>query len=467
MLNTERTTLNLPEMEVNIKKVIFISAVGTLIEWYDFFVFGTLGTVVAPQFYDKSTGFGAIIYWLATFAVGFVVRPIGAIVFGIIGDRFGRKITFLTTLIIMGTCTFLVGCLPTYNQVGDAAGALLIVLRILQGLAIGGEYGGATTYIAEHAPPHRRGFYTSFIQVTATLGLLLALIIVLIVSTITGTVKFSEYGWRIPFLFSILLLGISLYIRLSLKETPMFKNLKNNGNISKNPFMESFGKWQNAKIVLLSFFGATMGQGAVWYTAQFYSLYYLQTIFHTPDTSSFIIMGVALLLAAPFYVLFGYLSDKYGRKLFMLLGLAFSCILWYPIYMGMHHFRYNETATWEKIESTSIVMFVTLVYGPIAAYLVELFPTSIRYTSLSLPYHVGNGIIGGFVPVVGLWAIQLTGNNFAGLWYPLVCAGTTFLVMLFVSPETYKYDLYETPEDQRDQNLKDEGLVRYDTQDLN
>jgi len=431
--------------------VILASAVGTLIEWYDFFVYGSLATTLASQFYRTGTPAGDLIVWLGTYAVGFIVRPFGALVFGYFGDVIGRKYTFMLTLIIMGACTFLVGCLPTYDNIGVTAGIILIFLRIAQGLAIGGEYGGAATYIAEHAPQGKRGFYTSFIQVTATLGMFASLAVILIFSVAMGADNFKSYGWRFPFLFSIFLIAGSIYIRLKLKESPMFQDKKNAGTLAKNPLKESFGNMYNLKYVALSLFGATMGQGVVWYTGQFYALYFIQTVLKTPLNASYLIVGAALLLASPLFILVGWLSDKYGRKPFMMAGIFLAIATWYPIFVAMHHFRpFVDNKSIPNVNYSPVMLsflvfimvgYVALAYGPIAAFLVELFPTRIRYTSMSLPYHIGNGVFGGLVPLIGVSVQTASGNLYGGIWYPLGIAAICLVVMIFFIPETYQVDI--------------------------
>src|SRR5512146_3306724 len=316
----------------SLRRVIFSSSAGTMIEWYDFYIFGSLSTTIASTFYQTGTPLGALIAWLATFAIGFLVRPFGAIVFGRVGDLIGRKYTFLITMTLMGLCTFAVGLLPTIEVLGAWAGIILISLRILQGLALGGEYGGAATYIAEHSPQGKRGLYTSWIQTTATLGLFISLGVILITRQYLGTQAFSDYGWRIPFLVSIFLVAISLYIRISLRESPLFQRLKDTKTVSKNPIKESFGNPYNLRWVLLALFGATMGQGVVWYTGQFYALFYLQTVFKVPLIDSNLIVGSALLIGTPLFVFFGWLSDRIGRKPIMLLGMLLAVLTYYPIY---------------------------------------------------------------------------------------------------------------------------------------
>lgn len=444
------------EDTANIGKIIFSAAAGTMIEWYDFYIYGSLGSIIAPLFYRADTPLGAVIVFLATFAVGFIVRPFGALVFGRVGDLIGRKYTFLVTMTLMGICTFIVGILPTYETIGALAGIILIVLRILQGLALGGEYGGAATYIAEHAPHGKRGYYTSFIQITATAGLFMSLGVILITRQIVGEDAFKEWGWRIPFLVSILLVGVSLYIRSSLAESPLFNRLKSKGAVSKNPIVESFGNPYNRRWVILALFGATMGQGVVWYTGQFFALYYLQTIFKVPLVDSNLIVGVAILLATPLFIVTGSLSDRIGRKPIMLAGMLLGVLTYLPIYTAMDKFSYfvrdaagvlTETANpnYSPVMLGLLIfiqmIYVTMVYGPIAAFLVELFPTKIRYTSMSLPYHIGNGVFGGLVPLIGLKMIQSTGNHLSGLYYPIAVAAVCFIVGLLFVKETNQVDI--------------------------
>jgi MFS family permease len=463
-------------------KVIAASAVGTMIEWYDFYIFGSLATVISPLFYPQGNNTLALIAYLSTFAVGFVVRPFGALFFGRIGDLVGRKYAFLVTLLIMGGATALIGFLPTYATIGIAAPIILLAIRILQGLALGGEYGGAAVYVAEHVPDEKRGFYTSFIQITATLGFFVSLAVVLIVQNLMSKDDFSAWGWRVPFLISIFLVGISLYIRLRMKESPIFQHIKSAGMTSAKPLKEAFTKWPNLKRVLISLFGATAGQGVVWYTGQFYALFYLQTVLNVNGTSSNYIIAIALLLGMPFFVFFGALSDRIGRKWIIMVGCLLAAISYIPIYMAMQaaagsnvvtatSVRNPTTGAISLIPQTSIngalqpagqvlpytdlaslvsnpitlklillvfvqVIFVTMVYGPIAAYLVEIFPAKIRYTSLSLPYHIGNGVFGGLLPLIGLYVVARTGNIYAGLYYPIIVAGLTFIVGSLLLKET-------------------------------
>jgi len=466
----------------SIWQVIAASAVGTMIEWYDFYIFGSLATVISPLFYPKGNDTLALIFYLSTFAVGFVVRPFGALFFGRIGDLVGRKYTFLVTLMIMGGATALIGFLPTYATIGLAAPIVLLAIRVLQGLALGGEYGGAAVYVAEHVPDRRRGFYTSFIQITATLGLFVSLVVILAVQNAMSKDAFSAWGWRIPFIISIFLVGISIYIRLRMEESPIFRHIKSAGMTSAAPLKEAFAKWQNLKRVLISLFGATAGQGVVWYTGQFYALFYLQTILKVNVTSANYIVAIALLIGMPFFVFFGALSDRIGRKRIMMLGCLLAAVSYIPIYKAMQAaagsgivtvlsqrnpvtgaisltpltrtngglqpaaevLRYTDLAgfisnptAWALIGLVFVqVIFVTMVYGPIAAYLVEAFPARIRYTSLSLPYHIGNGVFGGLLPLIGLIVVAQTGNIYAGLYYPIAVAAATFVVGSLLLKET-------------------------------
>ena len=469
-------------------QVIAASAVGTMIEWYDFYIFGSLASVIAPLFYPRGNDTLALIAYLSTFAVGFVVRPFGALFFGRIGDLVGRKYAFLVTLLIMGGATALIGALPGYATIGLAAPIALLVIRILQGLALGGEYGGAAVYVAEHVPDGRRGFYTSFIQITATLGLFLSLAVILIVQNTMSDSAFRTWGWRVPFLISILLVAISLYIRLRMRESPIFEHIKLTGATSTRPLREAFTQPQNLKRVLVSLFGATAGQGVVWYTGQFYALFYLQTILNVHDTSANYIVATALLLGMPLFVFFGHLSDRIGRKRIMMAGCLLAALSYIPLYKAMQATagsgvvtaisqRNPTTGAISLIPQTSRngvlepapevlpftspaalarspvawglvllvfvqVVFVTMVYGPIAAYLVEAFPAKIRYTALSLPYHIGNGVFGGLLPVIGLTIVARTGNIYAGLYYPIVVAGVTFVVGSLLLRETHSVRIW-------------------------
>ncbi len=412
-------------------KVIAASSAGTLIEWYDFFVYGALATLIAGHFFPKDNPTAAFLLTLATFATGFVVRPFGAIVFGHVGDLVGRKYTFLLTLLLMGGATFAIGLLPGYDSIGIAAPIALVLLRLVQGLALGGEYGGAATYVAEHTPRAHRGFYTSFIQITATGGLLLALVVILIVRQTIGVEKFNDWGWRLPFLLSIILVGLSYYIRIKMEESPLFAKAKAAGKLAVNPIKESFMNPENRRLVLIALFGATAGQGVVWYTGQFYAMFFLQKVLNIGYETSLVLIATALVLGTPFFVLFGSLSDKIGRKPVILGGMALAAILYIPLFMGLSHFAppgqpINHAAIVALL--FVMVLLVAMTYGPIAAYLVEIFPTRIRYTSMSLPYHVGNGIFGGLTPLIATSMVAQFGNPYAGLAYPIGIAVITTIV---------------------------------------
>ncbi len=491
-----------PADRKNLWFVIAASSVGTLIEWYDFYIFGSLATILSEQFFPKSSPTIAFLSTLATFAVGFVVRPFGAIVFGRLGDKVGRKYTFLVTLVLMGGSTFMIGLVPNYETIGVAAPLLVLFLRTVQGLALGGEYGGAATYVAEHAPAGNRGYFTSYIQTTATLGLFVSLGVILAVRQSIGVEAFADWGWRIPFLLSAILVGVSVYVRLKMQESPLFAKIKAEGKISANPIKESFGKKENLKLVLLALFGATAGQGVVWYTGQFYALTFIQRTCQIEFVQSYTIIAVALVLGTPMFIFFGRLSDTLGRKYIMMSGLLLAVLFYRPIYQQMFNLSdlttkveipeaknisrssdpdKNETVTtvmtlhgytdgtqlietakedsqgvagvakrevklsqrdlWIMIMLVLLqVFFVSMSYGPIAAFLVELFPTRIRYTSMSLPYHIGNGIFGGLTPLVAVSLFELSkttshpaGDPLAGLWYPIVVAAICFVVgMIFL-----------------------------------
>ena len=478
----------------DIWNVILASSAGTLIEWYDFYIFGSLATILAGQFFPKGNPTAALLSTLATFATGFVVRPFGALFFGRLGDLAGRKFTFLLTLMMMGLSTVLIGVIPTYEMIGVAAPLLVLLLRLIQGLALGGEYGGAATYVAENAPAGQRGYYTSFIQTTATLGLFVSLIVILVTRNYLGEAAFGVWGWRIPFLLSSVLVIFSYVIRRKMEESPLFTKLKSEGKTSTNPIKESFGNRANRRLVLIALFGATAGQGVVWYTGQFYALYFLQTVMTIQGASANKIIAVALVCATPFFIVFGKLSDRIGRKNLMMGACLAAVILYIPIFTAMMNTvpavstlgtpavtiesttdpvakkttttlletwtqgelkvvkkgpaditaspiarKAGEKVTTEVTPTSQmffqlsalvflLVLLVTMVYGPIAAFLVELFPTRIRYTSMSLPYHIGNGIFGGLVPIIGTALVAATGNNLSGLWYPIAIAAITFVV---------------------------------------
>ena len=533
------------------KKVIFASSLGTVFEWYDFYLYGSLAAIIAKQFFSGLNETSAFIFALLAFAAGFAVRPFGAIVFGRLGDIVGRKYTFLVTIVIMGLSTFLVGVLPSYASIGFAAPAILIALRLLQGLALGGEYGGAATYVAEHAPNGKRGLYTSFIQTTATIGLFLSLLVILGVRTYLGTEAFEAWGWRIPFLLSIVLLGVSVWIRMQLHESPLFQQMKAEGKTSKAPITESFFS-KNGKIVLLALLGATAGQAVVWYTGQFYAMFFLSQSLKVDATTTWLMIATALALGTPFFIFFGWLSDRIGRKWIIMVGCLVAALTYMPLFKALTHYAnpaveearssapavvhadpatcsfqfdpvgkkkftnscdiataalakagipytiepvaagtvakvsvggtevasyegagladddakakgeafgkelkaaltsagYPEKADPARINKpmvvailTLLVIYVTMVYGPIAAWLVELFPTRIRYTSMSLPYHIGNGWFGGFLPTTAFALVLLTGNIYAGLWYPIVVAVMTFVIGTLFLKETKDVDI--------------------------
>jgi MFS family permease len=409
-------------------KVITASSVGTMIEWYDFYIFGSLAAIISTQFFPSDNPTASFLKTLATFAVGFAVRPFGALVFGRIGDVVGRKFAFLATLLIMGGSTAAIGFLPGYAKIGVAAPVILVVLRLLQGLALGGEYGGAAVYVAEHAPDGRRGYYTSFIQTTATLGLFVSLAVILIVRAILGEEAFKVWGWRIPFVLSLLLVAISYYIRMRLRESPIFTILKDTGRTSSAPIQESFGSWSGWKIFLTVLFGAAAGQAVVWYTGQFYALLFLQTVLKVPLVTSYVCVAVALFLGTPLFVFFGSLSDRIGRKKIMMAGNLLAAISYVPIYHAMKAYSSPVNPIALTLLVFIQVVFVTMVYGPIAAFLVEAFPAKIRYTSLSLPYHFGNGWFGGFLPIIATSLVARTGNIYAGLAFPIIVALLTVVV---------------------------------------
>lgn len=503
----EETTVVTPHDTRKLWSVITASSVGTLIEWYDFYIFGSLAVIFSQQFFPQGNPTVAFLNTLAIFGAGFVVRPFGAVFFGRIGDLIGRKYTFLVTLVIMGGSTFLIGLIPGYETLGIAAPIIVLILRLLQGLALGGEYGGAATYVAEHAPAARRGYYTSFIQTTATLGLFVSIGVILAVRYWVGVEDFNDWGWRIPFLLSALLVGISIYIRLKMAESPLFAKIKSEGKLSKNPIKESFGKKENLKLVLLALFGATAGQGVVWYTGQFYAMTFIERTLHVNQSETWNIIAIAILIGTPLFVYFGSLSDRIGRKMIMMAGMILAVILYIPIYKQMHALAdvnqsvqlgepsvstgptvnehgdsvivtrterifadgniqvHSVTKSLDDVSPDPVVttkseislstrnfwimvflvfvqvIFVAMVYGPIAAFLVELFPTRIRYTSMSLPYHIGNGIFGGLTPYIAtsIYVATITESNpegdpYAGLYYPIVVAAICFIIgMVFLS----------------------------------
>jgi MFS family permease len=478
-----------PAIANSIPRVIAASSVGTLIEWYDFYLFGILAAVLAPKLYPPGNDTFAYIAYLATFAIGFVVRPFGALFFGRLGDLVGRKYAFLVTLSIMGFSTFVIGCIPSFKTVGYVAPIALIVIRVLQGLALGGEYGGAAVYVGEHVPDNKRGFYTSLIQITASLGLFVSLMVVLITKSVMTKEQFSDFGWRIPFLISIVLVLISLYIRARMKESPIFQQMKSAGLTSSQPIVDAFTKWSNLKVVLISLFGATAGQGVIFYTSQFFALFYIQTVLKIEANTAYIIVAIAIFCGMPFFAIVGALSDRIGRKRLIMLGCLLAAVSYIPIYKAMIVAAGNNVVTVKSIKSPVTgaftltpltngpataatataaapalvpakvasspnlplmtfliflqVLLVTLVYGPIAAYLIEAFPAKVRYTSMSLPYHIGNGVFGGLVPLIGVATIASTGNILAGLYFSIAVAAITFVVGMIFMQETHGVRLWD------------------------
>jgi len=520
------------------RMVIFASSLGTVFEWYDFYIYGTLGVFLAKYFFSNVPANVGFIFALLAFAAGFAVRPFGALFFGRLGDLIGRKYTFLITMSLMGIGTFFIGVLPGYASWGIMAPVVLIGLRLVQGLALGGEYGGAAIYVAEHAPANKRGFYTSWIQTTATVGLFMALLLILGIRTAMGEAAFGDWGWRIPFLLSAILLAVSIWIRLKLNESPLFRKMVDEGKQSKRPLSEAFGQWSNAKIAILALFGATAGEAVVWYGGQFYALFFLTQTIKVPAVDAQIMIAISLAIGTAGFILFGWLSDKIGRKPIMMAGFALAAITYFPIFQGLTHFanpkleaalaaspvvvtadpsecsfQFKATGTekyttgCDNIKSalvnlsvnydnvaapkgtaasvkigndnlsgaaatpaaiaaavkthgypasadtkdinyvmtvlllTILVIYVTMVYGPIAAWLVELFPTRIRYSGLSLPYHIGNGWFGGFLPATAFAIVAATGNIYSGLWYPIIVASMSFVVALIFLPETKDRDI--------------------------
>lgn len=464
-------------MNKKLSYIIGASSVGTLIEWYDFYIFGSLATVLSTKFFPTDNPTAAFLNTLATFAAGFVVRPFGALFFGKIGDVIGRKYTFMVTLMLMGGATFAIGLIPSYQSIGALAPILVLILRLLQGLALGGEYGGAATYVAEHSPEHQRGFYTSWIQTTATLGLIISLGVIMLTRSLLSTEEFDNYGWRIPFLISIVMVIGSIIVRKNMAESPLFEEAKKTGNIAKKPLKESFGNKLNLKFVLLALFGATMGQGLVWYTGQFYAQTFLLKICHLEETQTNLILVIGLLAGTPLFVLFGALSDKLGRKGIMLAGMALALFLYRPIFSKMYDLvdtkqkteitnsiSYKQgktirnftdgtvetttekgpiihipaTAQWKMIGLIfCLISFVSMAYGPIAAFLVELFPIKIRYTSMSFPYHIGNGIFGGLMPAIATFLVTTASTDttiakpyLEGLNYPIAMISVCLIIGL-------------------------------------
>ena len=539
MTTTTATGFTSRGMTSEERMVIFASSLGTVFEWYDFYIYGTLGVFLAKYFFANVPANVGFIFALLAFAAGFAVRPFGALIFGRLGDMIGRKYTFLVTMSLMGVGTFFIGVLPGYASWGIMAPVVLIGLRLIQGLALGGEYGGAAIYVAEHAPPGKRGYYTSWIQTTATLGLFMALLLILGIRTAMGEESFGDWGWRLPFLLSSILLAVSIWIRLKLQESPLFRRMVEEGKTSKRPLTEAFGQWSNAKIALLALLGATAGEAVVWYGGQFYALFFLTQTLKVPGVTAQIMIAIALAIATPCFILFGALSDRIGRKPIMLAGFALAVVTYFPIFQGITHFanpklehalatapvtvtadpgecsfQFKATGTekfttgcdnikaalvnlsvnYTNVAATPgtkasvkvgeqvipadtpnlaavisaavkqhgypasadpneinhimtvvllviLVVYVTMVYGPIAAWLVELFPTRIRYSGLSLPYHIGNGWFGGFLPATVFAIVAATGNIYSGLWYPIAVAAMSFVVGLIFLPETKDRDI--------------------------
>ena len=418
--------------------VIAASSAGTVIEWYDFYIFGSLSAVLAAVFYPGANPTISLLKWLATFAVGFAVRPFGALVFGRIGDLVGRKYAFMMTLLIMGGSTAAIGLLPGYGTLGILAPVLLVSLRMLQGLALGGEYGGAAVYVAEHSPDDKRGYYTSFIQTTATLGLFVSLLVILVTKRAMTDADFKAWGWRIPFLLSAVLVVVSYYIRARMAESPLFARLKAEGRTSTRPIAESYGTAERWKVFFTVLLGATAGQAVVWYTGQFYALIFLQSVLKLPLDTAYTIVALGLLFGTPFFVVFGALSDKIGRKKIIMAGCLLAAVTYIPIYHAMSAAA-EPLNYWMLVALIFVqVLYVTMVYGPIAAFLVETFPAKIRYTSLSLPYHFGNGWFGGFTPVIATSIVAATGNRYAGLWFPIGVSLVTVAVGGALLRETHQ-----------------------------
>jgi MFS family permease len=421
--------------------IIAASSVGTLIEWYDFYLYGSLAVFFSTLFFPTGNPTISLLVSLATFATGFAVRPFGAILFGRLGDKIGRKFTFLLTLIIMGSATFLVGCLPSYAQIGLLAPTLLVLLRLIQGLALGGEYGGAATYIAEHAPDGKRGYYTSWIQTTATLGIVMSLLVILAFRLNMSDADFRSFGWRYPFLLSAVLVALSVWIRLRLAESPLYARLKQQGKTSSAPLTDSFTSKRNWALILIALFGATAPEGVVWYTGQYYSLFFMSTVLKINYVTVYWIITIALCLGAPLFIFMGWLSDKIGRRNIMTAGFLLAVITYVPVFKIMHANADNNVILTACV--FYMVILVTMVYGPIAAFLVELFPAKIRYTSLSLPYHIGNGVFGGFVPLISTALVAGTGNIYMGLAYPIAVAAIGVVVSLIWIKPTYKTKIWD------------------------
>ena len=438
--------------KVPVKKlwqVIVASSVGTVIEWYDFYIFGSLSAIISLSFFPKEDPTAAFISTLAAFGAGFVARPFGGLIFGRLGDLIGRKYTFLLTLMLMGGSTFAIAFIPSYEKIGLVAPAILLALRIIQGLALGGEYGGAATYVAEYAPDAERGKYTSYIQTTATLGFFVSILVILATQQLLGDAAFKDWGWRVPFALSGILVVVSYFIRRNMDESPLFSKLKAEGRLSENPLKEAFASKENRRLMLIAMFGAIVGQGVVWHTGQFYAQIFINKILQVDFITTNLIIAASLVVGTPLFVYFGSLSDRVGRKKIMLGGMALAALGYYPLFSWMSNIVAQEGTmvngaiflNWTgKLELAFIcsllVTFAAMAYGPIAAFLVELFPTKIRYTSLSIPYHFANGVFGGCAPFVATWLGAVTHSNFAGLFYPIALAALTVIIGMIYLPET-------------------------------
>jgi MFS family permease len=426
-----------------LRRVVIAAAVGNIIEWYDFYIFGSLASILAVKFFEKGHPVAAFLSTVALFSVGFLIRPLGAFVFGWLGDRVGRKYTFIATLTGMGLSTAVIGMIPTYATIGLAAAVILFVLRLIQGLCLGGEYGGAITYVAEHISDEKRGYYTGWLQTSPTLGIVVSLAVIIGTRTYLGLEAFNDWGWRVPFLISLLLVAIAIYIRLSLQETPIFQAIKAKGQTVRNPWREAFLS-RNIKFVLIASV-VVLGQGCVWYSGQFWALYFLQTVKKLDVLTSSYIVGAALLIATPTLIFWGWLSDKIGRKPIILSGMLLASLTYYPLYAALGNYADPKAVNWGMsiLIVAILVNYVGMTYGPIAAFLAEFFPGRIRYTSVSVPYHIGNGWGGGLVPIITTSAYLSTGSVGYALIYPIVLPLVMFVIALFVMPETRKISIWE------------------------
>jgi len=437
-----QTLGGVPARTMSLPWIITASSVGTLIEWYDFYLYGVLAVFFAKHFFPPGNDNLALLASLAVFWFGFILRPFGAIFFGHLGDLIGRKFTFMLTLVMMGAATFLVGCIPSYAAWGIAAPIVILLMRALQGLALGGEYGGAATYIAEHAPDGKRGLYTSWIQTTATMGIVLALLVVLICRQAMGDAVFGDWGWRIPFLLSAILVLLSGYIRLKLAESPLYARLKEEGKSSTNPIKDTYTSGRNWGLMAIALFGATAPEGVVWYTSQFYALIYMTAVLKINYITVYVILMIALTVGSLFFVFFGWLSDHIGRRNIMTLGFALAVVTYWPVFTWLETFRDNPVIL--TVLVFYLVILVTMVYGPIAAFLVELFPARIRYSSMSMPYHIGNGWFGGGVPFIGTAVAQGTGIALGALFYPMAVAAVGVVVSLaYIREPTHRIRIWD------------------------